>query len=231
MINNIRQGNGHLTDSVSSGIRQISNNLSSFNTKHASRQYLFIKRLADVTLVILTLPLVIPIILFTALAIRVESPGNVFFRQERVGENNEPFSILKLRSMHISSEKDGAQFATENDARITRVGRFIRKMRIDELPQFWNVIKGDMSIIGPRPEQEKFVKEFEEIIPQYQVRHIVKPGITGLAQIEQGYVEDIQGTIKKLEYDLYYIENMSVLMDLRIILKTIRTILTGFGAR
>ena len=129
------------------------------------------------------------------------------------------------------SEKEGAQFASAGDMRVTRIGRFIRKTRIDELPQFFNVLKGDMSLIGPRPEQKAFVDKFEEQIPFYNYRHIVKPGISGWAQVVHGYAADVDDTRIKLEYDLYYIKNFSLWLDILIIFKTLKTMVTGFGAR
>jgi len=196
-----------------------------------SFKYSTIKGVIDLLAITLVLPLVIAIAAITALAIKLESPGSVFFWQKRVGLNGKVFNMLKFRSMTSDSEKDGSQFAQSNDMRVTRVGRFIRKFRIDEIPQLWNVVRGEMSIIGPRPEQESFVKEFTKSIPNYSLRHLVMPGITGLAQTEQGYVADAEATITKLEYDLYYIKNMSLMTDLQITLKTIYTIMTGFGAR
>ena len=196
-----------------------------------SFKYLSTKRIIDLTAIVLVLPLVIGIAVITAIAIKLESPGAVFFWQKRVGMNGKVFNMLKFRSMTSDSEKHGSQFAQSNDMRVTRVGKFIRKFRVDEIPQLWNVLKGEMSIIGPRPEQESFVEEFNKSIPNYSLRHMVMPGITGLAQTEQGYVADAEATITKLEYDLYYIKNMSLLTDAQITLKTIYTIMTGFGAR
>ncbi len=196
-----------------------------------SKDYLSVKRVLDVLTVIAVLPVVAVIMTVVAVMIKLESPGSVFFWQKRVGMNGKTFNMLKFRSMTSDSEKHGSQFAQSNDMRVTRVGKVIRKLRIDELPQLWNVFKGEMSIIGPRPEQESFVKEFNKTIPNYSMRHLVRPGITGLAQTEQGYVADTDGTVVKLRYDLYYIRNISFLTDLQIVLKTIGTILTGFGAR
>ena len=196
-----------------------------------SFKYLSTKRIIDLTAIVLVLPLVIGIAVITAIAIKLESPGAVFFWQKRVGMNGKVFNMLKFRSMTSDSEKHGSQFAQSNDMRVTRVGKFIRKFRVDEIPQLWNVLRGEMSIIGPRPEQESFVEEFNKSIPNYSLRHMVMPGITGLAQTEQGYVADAEATITKLEYDLYYIKNMSLLTDAQITLKTIYTIMTGFGAR
>jgi lipopolysaccharide/colanic/teichoic acid biosynthesis glycosyltransferase len=196
-----------------------------------SFKYLSTKRVLDLVAIGLVLPMAIGIAVITAIAIKLESPGAVFFWQKRVGMNGKVFNMLKFRSMTSDSEKHGSQFAQSNDMRVTRVGKFIRKFRVDEIPQLWNVLKGEMSLIGPRPEQESFVEEFNKSIPNYSLRHMVMPGITGLAQTEQGYVADAEATITKLEYDLYYIKNMSLLTDAQITLKTIYTIMTGFGAR
>ena len=200
-------------------------------TNSESFKYLSTKRAIDLIAVALALPLVLAIGIITAVVIKLESRGAVFFWQKRVGMNGKVFNMLKFRSMTSDSEKDGSQFAQSNDMRVTRVGKFIRKFRVDEIPQLWNVVRGEMSIIGPRPEQESFVNEFNKTIPNYALRHMVMPGITGLAQTEQGYVADAEATITKLEYDLYYIKNMSLITDAQITLKTIYTILTGFGAR
>ena len=193
--------------------------------------YLTIKRIMDIVMIIATLPVTIPVLLITALLIKLESKGPVFFWQERVGTFGKPFNMLKLRSMTTDSEKEGSQFASSTDKRVTKVGRVIRKMRIDEIPQLWNVLKGEMSIIGPRPEQVSFVNKFNKSIPNYSDRHVVAPGITGLAQTVQGYVDDENGTVVKLKYDLEYIKNMSFIMDMKIVYRTIYTIITGFGAR
>lgn len=193
--------------------------------------YEIAKRLLDILGVMITLPLVSPLMLVTAILIKLESPGPIFFIQNRVGYGNRDFKIYKFRSMCKDSEKNGAQFASTNDMRVTRVGKFIRKMRIDELPQLLNVLKGDMSIIGPRPEQRSFVDKFEQEIPFYSYRHVVRPGITGWAQVVHGYAADTEDTRQKLQYDLYYIKHFSIWIDMIIVFKTIKTILTGFGAR
>lgn len=193
--------------------------------------YEFIKRLLDLALVLGTLPVWLPVMLITGVIIKLESEGPMFFIQERVGQGGQTFRVYKLRSMCKDSEKDGAQFASANDMRITRVGKFIRKTRIDEIPQFLNVLKGDMSLVGPRPEQRVFVEQFNQEIPFYMYRHVVKPGITGWAQVVHGYAADADDTRVKIEHDFYYIKHFSFWLDMLIILKTIRTILTGFGAR
>jgi lipopolysaccharide/colanic/teichoic acid biosynthesis glycosyltransferase len=193
--------------------------------------YQFVKRGIDVFLVLVSLPLTVPLMLFTALAIWLESPGSVLFAQERVGRGGKTFHMIKFRSMCLDAEKDGAQFAGKEDPRITRVGKFIRKFRVDELPQFWNVLKGEMSLIGPRPEQVGFVNQFNEEIQHYAHRHSVRPGITGWAQVRNGYAADSEETRRKLSYDLYYVKHCSFILDLLIICLTIKTILTGFGSR
>ena len=196
-----------------------------------SQGYLWFKQLLDSLAIILVAPLVLPICLLTALLIRLESTGNVIFVQERVGQGGKLFKIYKFRSMTTDAEKHGAKLAQENDARVTRVGKFIRKTRIDELPQFINVLKGDMSLIGPRPEQLSFVKAFEQSIPFYNYRHIVKPGISGWAQVTQGYAGNEDETALKVQYDFYYIKHISFALDVLIVIKTLQTMLTGFGAR
>jgi len=193
--------------------------------------YAYGKRLLDLLFVLLTLPLAGPLMLLTALAIKIESPGPVLFWQERVGEGGKPFRMVKFRSMCVESEAGGARFAAHGDDRVTRIGRFIRKMRVDELPQYWNILKGEMSLIGPRPEQVSFVRQFEQEIPFYAYRHLVKPGITGWAQVNHGYAASVDETRGKLEHDLYYIKHFSFWLDALIVFGTIRTVLTGFGAR
>ena len=193
--------------------------------------YPAIKRTLDVVVVLLSLPLVIPVVLVAAIVVKLGSPGPVFFLQERVGQGGEVFKIVKLRTMRVDADKRGAEFARANDDRIIPAGKWLRKFRIDELPQFWNVLKGEMSLIGPRPEQVPFARQFTREIPYYDYRHLVKPGITGWAQVVQGYAAGSDETREKLEYDLYYVKHLTVWLDLLIVYKTIRTILTGFGAR
>ena len=193
--------------------------------------YSLIKRILDTVLVLATFPLTLPIMLLTAIAIRLEREGGALFIQKRVGQGGKEFDIYKFRSMCKDSEKDGAQFASAGDMRVTRIGKFIRKTRIDELPQFFNVLKGDMSLIGPRPEQKVFVDQFEEEIPFYSYRHIVKPGISGWAQVVHGYAADVDDTKVKIEHDFYYIKYFSLWLDILIVFKTLKTMLTGFGAR
>lgn len=189
------------------------------------------KRIIESSLIILSSFLWIPLILIIGVLVKLESKGPAFFTQRRIGQGGKEFTMYKIRSMRIDSECNGAQFAGENDPRITRLGKLIRKMRIDEFPQFLNVLKGDMALIGPRPEQATFVEEFEKKIPLYSYRHIVKPGITGWAQVTHGYAADEDETREKLAHDFYYVKNFSLWLDLDIIFKTIKTMLTGFGAR
>jgi len=190
-----------------------------------------VKRIFDITASSILLVLTFPIIVLFAVLVRLDSKGPAFFRQQRVGLYGEPFTLTKLRSMRIDAEKDGARWAEENDPRITRIGRLIRKLRIDELPQAWSVLAGHMSFVGPRPEVPSFVESLEEEIPFYSERHMVKPGITGWAQINYPYGASVEDSRRKLEYDLYYAKNYTPFLDLVILLQTVRVILWPEGAR
>ncbi|ODP37326.1 TIGR03013 family XrtA/PEP-CTERM system glycosyltransferase [Sphingomonas turrisvirgatae] len=190
------------------------------------------KRLFDIVASLLLLALTLPLILLGALAVKLESKGPAFYRQRRVGLYGQGFDIIKLRSMRQDAEVAGkAVWAELDDPRITRVGRFIRKVRIDELPQCWSVLKGEMSFVGPRPERPQFVEDLEQQIPYYAERHMVKPGITGWAQINYPYGASIDDSRHKLEYDLYYAKNYSPFLDLLILLQTIRVVIFPDGAR
>jgi len=189
------------------------------------------KRFCDVAVSFLGLVLLSPLFFIVAILIKLDSSGPVIFKQKRVGLNEREFYLYKFRSMYNDAEKNGAVWAQENDPRVTRVGRWLRKLRIDELPQLWNVQKGVMSLIGCRPERKEFVDKLEQIIPYYYIRHTIKPGITGWAQINYPYGANIEDAVQKLEYDLYYIKNMSLLLDTKIFLKTIGVVLFGQGAR
>ena len=190
------------------------------------------KRLFDIAASLILLLVTLPIILVTAIAVRLESAGPAFYRQRRVGLYNVGFDMIKLRSMRQDAEAPGkAVWAEKDDPRITRVGRFIRKARIDELPQAWSVLKGEMSFVGPRPERPQFVEDLEQQVPYYAERHMVKPGITGWAQINYPYGASIDDSRQKLEYDLYYAKNYSPFLDLLILLQTIRVVLWPEGAR
>ena len=193
--------------------------------------YMLIKQCLESLLIVLFLPLLLPLMLLVALAIKLDDGGSVFYNQERVGYRGKPFVMYKFRSMTECAELNQQQETVDDDIRLTRVGRFIRKMRIDELPQVFNVLKGEMSLIGPRAEYKKFADELEKQVPFYQYRHIVKPGISGWAQVMQGYVIGAAETQIKIEYDFYYIKYFSFWLDTLIACKTVKTILTGFGAR
>lgn len=191
-----------------------------------------VKRTFDVTASLLLLLVALPLIILTAIAIKLESKGPAFYRQSRVGLYSQPFHIPKLRSMRQDAEVGGqAIWAAERDPRVTRVGRFIRKVRIDELPQCWSVLKGEMSFVGPRPERPQFVSDLEQELPYYAERHMVKPGITGWAQINYPYGASTDDARHKLEYDLYYAKNYSPFLDLLILLQTLRVVLWPTGAR
>jgi len=191
-----------------------------------------IKRLVGLVLSSIMLILLSPLILAVSIAIKLESKGPVLFSQERVGENGEIFTVYKFRSMRADAEAvSGPVWAEEDDPRITKVGKIIRKLRIDELPQLWNVVKGDMSFVGPRPERPFFVDKLKTKIPYYKERFAVKPGVTGWAQVKYPYGATEQDALEKLKYDLYYIKNMSLIMDLMVIFHTVKIVLLGRGSR
>lgn len=191
----------------------------------------YLKRLMDVQISLLLLLLTSPLLLLTALAIRLDSKGPIFYSQERIGQYGRPFLIWKFRTMRTDAEASGPQWATKKDPRITRIGQFLRKTRIDEIPQFLCVLRGDMSIVGPRPERQHFIDLLVQKIPLYSRRLVMKPGITGWAQVCHSYDTSIEDVRKKLMYDLYYFENMSLLLDLQIMLRTVMVVFTGKGAQ
>jgi sugar transferase (PEP-CTERM system associated) len=194
------------------------------------RFYRRLRRVADLVIASLGLLLTAPLMLLTALAIKLESRGPVFYTQERVGWHNRKFRMIKFRSMRTDAEVNGAVWASEDDPRVTRVGKLIRKLRIDELPQFFNVLRGEMSVIGPRPERQQFVEQLEQIIPYYSQRHLVKPGITGWAQVRYPYGASVHDARMKHQFDLYYIKNQSPLLDAIILFETLRVVFFGrFG--
>ncbi len=195
------------------------------------RMTYLIKRVLDLAMASFGLLVSLPVSLLTAILIKLESPGPVFYRQERVGERGSIFTIIKFRSMRQDAEKNGAVWASQNDARVTRIGGFIRKVRIDEIPQMWNVILGQMSFVGPRPERPVFVEQLVRKLPYYSLRHSAKPGITGWAQVCYPYGASEEDALRKLEYDLYYIKHQSVFLDLLIIFRTIKTVLFRKGSR
>lgn len=193
------------------------------------KYYWFVKRMLDVTVSVIGLVLLLPLFPIAALAIKIDSPGPVLYFQTRVGRRGRLFRVWKLRTMVQDADKNNVHWTLANDKRITRLGSFLRKVRADEFPQFINILKGDMTLIGPRPEAESLVELYTKEIPFYAERHMVTPGVTGWAQINYGYGNSIEDARIKLKYDLYYIKNRDMLLDLVILLKTIRTVVTGKG--
>ncbi|AZU60475.1 sugar transferase [Neobacillus mesonae] len=201
---------------------------SNFKLSKDVEHYLYVKRAYDLLLAAVGIIITLPIVVLFAILIVMETPGSPFYIQERMGKNGKCFKLIKLRSMRMDAEKEGAKWAEKNDPRITNVGAFIRKTRIDELPQLLSVLKGDMSIIGPRPERPMFTEKFNKEIKGFKNRLLVKPGITGLAQVNGGYEMTPR---EKLQYDLEYIQNLTFSLELKIIIKTFKVIVTGEGAR
>jgi exopolysaccharide biosynthesis polyprenyl glycosylphosphotransferase len=193
----------------------------------SSRSSQILKRLIDITVAITGLLLTAPILPIIALAIRISSPGSVIFAQKRCGRFGEPFTLFKFRTMKADAEKSGVQWAITDDPRVTKLGALLRKTRLDELPQFWNIIRGDMSLIGPRPERPELVKEIEKSVPYFSLRHWARPGLTGLAQIRFRYAASMEDAREKMRYDLYYIKNWSLFLDIQILLRTISTVMKG----
>jgi sugar transferase (PEP-CTERM system associated) len=188
-----------------------------------------VKRVIDVVLSFALMLVLSPLMLVTAIAIKLDSKGSVFYRQARTGLNGITFRLYKFRTMVEDAEKSGAQWAEKNDPRITRVGRLLRATHIDELPQLWNVLLGEMSFIGPRPERPNFNRQLEAAIPYYDLRHLVKPGVTGWAQVLYPYGASMEDAREKLQYDLYYVKNYSVMLDIVILIRTLRVVLVGYG--
>lgn len=188
-----------------------------------------LKRMLDVTVSILALTLGFPFLIIIAILIKLDSQGPIFYTQERIGKNGKPFTIYKFRTMYVDAEKNGPALATDNDPRITRVGRFLRKTRLDEFPQFFNIIKGDMSLVGPRPERQYFIDQIVQRAPEYRYLLRVRPGLTSLGQVKYGYAENIDQMIERMKYDLLYIENYSLSLDLKILFYTVIVVLEGRG--
>ncbi|MCB1024831.1 MAG: TIGR03013 family PEP-CTERM/XrtA system glycosyltransferase, partial [Acidobacteria bacterium] len=185
-----------------------------------------IHRMLGFTGLILSLPIAV----VTAILVKIDSSGPVFYRQERVGKNGKTFDVLKFRSMKVDAEKEGEPiWAATNDDRVTRVGRIIRLIRVDEIPQFWNIVKGDMNFVGPRPERPHFVSQLAQEVPYYDHRHLVAPGLTGWAQIKYPYGASVDDARQKLQYDLYYIKNQTLALDFVIVFETVKTVLFGRG--
>lgn len=198
---------------------------------HTTQPWLPGKRIVDMLLVLLTAPLWLMIGAGVWAFVRLTSSGPAIFRQRRIGWGGEPFTMYKFRTMRIDAEEAGPRFASRKDSRLIRGGSVLRKVRLDEIPQLYNVLLGDMSLVGPRAEQIPFVRQFRKRIPFYDMRHLVRPGITGWAQVNYGYADDAADTIEKLSYDLYYIQHMSPALDLQILWKSVWTVLSGAGAR
>jgi sugar transferase (PEP-CTERM system associated) len=189
------------------------------------------RRLFSIAVSFAGLSICLPFFPFIALAVRLSSPGPIFFRQTRVGRGGRPFTVIKFRTMGQNAEDKGAVWATKNDPRVTSLGRFMRKTRLDEIPQLWNVLRGDMAFVGPRPERPEFVQWLTNEIPYYDLRHIIRPGITGWAQVRYQYGASLEETKQKLEYDLYYVKHLSLGLDLLIMFETVKTIILRRGAQ
>ena len=196
-----------------------------FSRSNENKLYIFFQRTFDVFFAVIGLAVGALILPFIILGNMFGNKGPLFYTQERIGRNGKPFQIIKLRTMIVNAEEDGVKWAKKNDKRITKFGMFLRRSRLDEVPQFYNVLKGDMSVIGPRPERPFFVNELARIIPFYETRHIIKPGLTGWAQVKTRYGSSIDDSLIKLQYDLYYIKHRSVFLDFNIAIKTLSTIL------
>jgi sugar transferase (PEP-CTERM system associated) len=192
---------------------------------------MFLKRIVEILVALLGLVVLVPLLGLIALLIKMDSSGPVLYRQTRVGLHGYPYVLLKFRSMRSDAEVEGVQWATVGDTRVTKIGAWLRKLRLDELPQLWNVVKGDMSLVGPRPERPHFVQDLRKHIPYYDLRHTVRPGVTGWAQIRFQYAGCLEDSHIKLQYDLYYVKNLSIWLDLRILWRTIGVIWRGEGAR
>jgi lipopolysaccharide/colanic/teichoic acid biosynthesis glycosyltransferase len=192
-------------------------------------EYIIFKRLFDIVCVLLFAPILVPIFLISTIAIRIETKGSPIFTQTRTGKDKREFTIYKLRSMY--EDTSSHDLTIDDDKRITKIGKFIRKTRIDEIPQLWNVLKNDMSIVGPRPEYIGSDRIFRKSIPYYDYRYLVKPGVTGWSQVNVGHTNDEESTRDKLEADIYYVKNISLWLDIHIILKTLKVVCSGQGAR
>jgi lipopolysaccharide/colanic/teichoic acid biosynthesis glycosyltransferase len=192
--------------------------------------YVRTKRVIDTALTLLSSPIWLLLGGIIAAAIKLDSPGPVIFKQRRIGLEGKPFTLYKFRTMRADPD-DIPRFASRGDGRLTRAGRVLRRIRLDEIPQLWNVLRGDLSLVGPRPEQGGFVERFAETIPFYTHRHLVRPGITGWAQVNFGYADNEADTVEKLSYDLFYVKHVSPWLDLEVLGRSVWTVMTGFGAR
>ena len=189
------------------------------------------KRAFEVIATVITAPLWLVLMALTALAIRIDSGGPALFTQQRTGRDGRPFTIYKFRTMVVDADRDGPRFTVKDDPRITRIGKFLRSTRLDEVPQLINVLKGELALVGPRAEQVLFADQFQEVIPFYRYRHLVRPGITGWAQVNSGYADNLEATIEKLTYDLYYVRHMSPWLDLSVLWRSAVTVVSGRGAQ
>ena len=189
----------------------------------------FVKRCMDVVGSIVCIILFSPVMLLSAILVKVTSKGPLIFAQERVGLHNKPFQMYKFRTMYVNAEENGPSLSSEDDLRVTPFGRIMRKYRLDELPQFWNVLKGDMSLVGPRPERKYFIDEIVKTAPYYYLLHNVRPGITSLGMVKYGYAASVDKMVERMEYDILYYENMSLTLDLTILIYTVKTVITGKG--
>lgn len=194
-------------------------------------EYAPFKRIVDVTLTLVTALLWVPLCLVLWLGVKLDSRGPAIYSQERMGRGGRPFTLYKFRTMTVDAERDGPRFAARDDDRLTRAGRLLRRFRVDELPQLWNVLLGDLSLVGPRPERPIFTQQFDRTIPFYSYRHLIRPGVTGWAQVNYGYADSEAQTVDKLTYDLYYVKHMSPWLDMQILGQSIWTVLSGFGAK
>lgn len=188
-----------------------------------------IKRILDILLTLIGIIILLPLILFTAIILMLSSKGSIFFLQERVGHNGQPFMILKFRSMYITAEQTGPQLSSDEDKRVTAWGKIMRRWRLDELPQVWNVLRGDMSIVGPRPERKYFIDQIIKSHSEYLNLLKVKPGLTSMGMVKFGYAENVEEMIERMQYDLYYVENISLLLDIKIMLQSIKVVFAGKG--
>ena len=197
--------------------------------ENVSKTYLFVKRLADVVLSILAVIVLSVPMLLIALAVFLQDFHNPIFKQLRVTKDGRFFTMYKFRTMYVNAEENGPSLSSEDDLRVTPFGRIMRKYRLDELPQFWNVLKGDMSLVGPRPERKYFIDEIVKTAPYYYLLHNVRPGITSLGMVKYGYAASVDKMVERMEYDILYYENMSLTLDLTILIYTVKTVITGKG--